>query len=254
MVNWVWSCLCRQSVLRSSRQIIQLLLLLPLGLSLASGCAQLQSLYQWSDVELQMQVNPTDTPGTYTVTGRTNLPENTQLTVAAVRYLQPDDRTLLNTQAVYSILSYQPADVVQGQWQTNLNLWQVAPDGKFQEPWQIEQTKLGLALDPDETVLFLATLAPIDDLAALEQELARRGVRFPQGSIFNTSEGFRYAQVQAALPIALPQGRTAPNPEDDNFGWGDRYIIPQEPQNPTELEFPTDRLTDAPPAVDELLR
>jgi hypothetical protein len=229
----------------------KLLLLLPL----VSGCAQIQSIFQWSDVELQIQVEATATPGTYSVSGRANLPENTQISVAAVRYLEPDDRTnVLTMNPTYSILAYQPAAVTQGQWQTNLNLWQVDADGNYQETWQIEQDKLGLSLNPDETVLFLATLTPINELSTLEAELAKRGVRFPRGSILSTSEGFRYAQVQASLAVALPTGQTTPNPEDDNFGWGDRYLIPQEPQNPTNLEFPTERLTDAPPRPEELLQ
>jgi hypothetical protein len=252
MVSWIGSSFhCRFALTRRSSQIAKLLLLLPL----VSSCAQIQSIFQWSNVELQIQVEPTSTPGTYSVSGRANLPENTQISVAAIRYLEPDDRTKsLNANPTYSILAYQPADITQGHWQTNLNLWQVDADGNYQETWQIEQDKLGLSLAPDETVLFLATLTPIDDLSALEAELAKRGIRFPQGSILSTAEGFRYAQVQAALTVDLPTGETTPNPEDDNFGWGDRYLIPQEPQNPTNLEFPAERLTDAPPRQEELLR
>jgi hypothetical protein len=252
MINWLGSSLRWQLVFAyRSRQIAKLLLLLPL----ASGCTQIQSIFQWSDVELQIQVETTATPGTYSVSGQANLPENTQISVAAVRYLEPDDRDQsLNANPTYSILAYQPAEVTQGQWQADLNLWQVDADGNYQETWQIEQDKLGLSLAPDETVLFLATLTPIDELPALEAELAKRGVRFPQGSILSTSEGFRYAQVQESLTVALPTGQTTPNPEDDNFGWGDRYLIPQEPQNPTNLEFPSERLTDAPPRPEELLQ
>jgi len=234
--------------------ILTIALLLPI----ASGCTQLQSLFQWSEADLKIQVTGTDTPGLYTIRGSTNLPENTQISVAAVRYLQlesPDRSAIpLNLNPTYSILAYAPATVRQGEWQTQLNLWRVAADGRYQESWQIEQNQLGLSHQPDETVIFLATLTPIDELSALEQELARRGIRLAQGSVLSTSDGFRYAQVQQALAVDLPTGQTAPNPEDDNFGWGDRYLIPQEPQNPTNLEFPEERLTDAPANPEELLR
>lgn len=225
-------------------------------LTLVPGCTQIQSLFQWSEVDLKIQVKDTSAPGIYAVSGKANLPEHTQISVAAVRYLHLDktDRASAELNPTYAILDYEPAEVKQGQWQTNLNLWQVAANGNYQESWQIEQKKLGLSLQPDADVIFLATLTPIDDLSQLEQELAKRGIRLSRGSVFSNSEGFRYAQVQQTLAVALPTGQTTPNPEDANFGWGPRYIIPQEPQNPTNLELPADRLTNAPPRQEELLR
>lgn len=229
-----------------------------LSLVLLPGCTQIQiqSLFQWSEIDLNIQVADTDTPGIYSVRGKTNLPENTEISIAAVRYLQLEgtDRPDANLNPTYSILAYVPAEVKQGEWQANLNLWRVAADGTYQEIWQIEQDKLGLSLQPEADVIFLATLTPIDELSELEQKLAKQGIRLAGGSVFSTSEGSRYAQVQQTLAVALPTGQTTPNPEDANFGWGPRYIIPQEPQNPTRLEFPNQRLTDAPPKPEELLR
>jgi hypothetical protein len=265
MLNRVWTQFSQQfrssQAQSSHRQWPGRIANIALLLTLVSGCTQIQTLpfFKWSEVDLNIEVSRTDTPGVYSVSGNTNLPEKTQLSIAAVRYLHLEGKNSstpdsFNPTPTYSILAYEPAEVKQGQWQTNLNLWRVASDGKYQEIWQIEQNKLGLSLQPDETVVFLATLTPIDELSSLEQELAKRGIRLVQGAVLSTAEGFRYAQVQHALDVALPTGQTTPNPEDDNFGWGDRYIIPQEPQNPTNLEFPNERLTDAPPKPEELLR
>lgn len=252
-----------------------------LALLLLSGCASIQipSWFRWAEVDLAMEVEPANTPGSYSVRGQANLPENTVITVAAVRYLQLTDRPSIDrpstdrisesaaitvssgttnpTQQTYSILAYQPATVQGGEWQTEINLWKVASDGRFQEAWQIEQTKVGVSFQPEDNVIFLATLSTPDKLSALEQELARRGTRFASGTVFSNSDGFRYAQVQQSLELALPFGRTTPppeRPEDRNGGWGDRYIIPNEPPNPTNLEFPGTRITDAPPAREEFLR
>jgi hypothetical protein len=251
-----------------------------LALLFLSGCASIQipSWFRWAEVDLAIEVEPTNTPGSYSVRGRANLPENTSITVAAVRHLQltrpsvdrlSTDRVsetaattesggaTNSTQQTYSILAYQPATVQGGEWQTEINLWKVAADGRFKEAWQIEQEKVGVTFQPEDNVIFLATLSTPDKLSALEQELARRGTRFASGTVFSNSDGFRYAQVQQSLELALPSGRTTPppeRPEDRNGGWGDRYIIPNEPPNPTNLEFPGTRITDAPPAREEFLR
>lgn len=208
--------------------------------------------------------------GVYAIAGETRLPENTQITVAAVRYLAVDelpadklpvDSLLVNSSQynptpTYSILAYQSAKVTKGKWQTQLDLWQVARDGKYQESWQLEQSRLGVSFKPSEKVMFLATLTPADDLSALEQQLAKRGMRLSSGTVRSTSEGQRYAQVNQSLAIALPTGKTAPptSAEEANFGWGDRYLIPQEPQNPYDLQFPGDRQTNAPPMPGEFLQ
>lgn len=225
-------------------------------LGFLSSCTQIQSFFQWTEVDLNLQVQSGQS-GRYTLSGKANLPENTEITVAAIRYLQPEGAIVKpNPDPTYAILAYQPVVVKQGQWQTQLNLWEVAADGEFQEAWQREQDKLGLTLQPAPEVVFLATLAPSEELSALEQELAKRGIRFPNRSILSTTEGFRYAQAQHSMAVALPTGSTTPpppRPEDDNDGWGDRYIIPQEPPNRVELELPEERRTDAPPRPEEFL-
>ncbi|NJR66212.1 MAG: hypothetical protein HC772_14235 [Leptolyngbyaceae cyanobacterium CRU_2_3] len=242
----------------TTKHLINLCVLLFLVLSV--GCTQLRFPGQLSDVLLNVHVTASEVSGTYTIAGETNLPQNTPLTVAAVRYLSVDNSTAaqFNPVPTYSILAYQTVKVVDGKWQTQLNLWQVAPNGKYQETWQLEQARLGIiSFKPSKDVIFLATLTPVEKLSRLEQKLARQGMRLASGTVRSTPEGQRYAQANQTLAIALPRGETTPpQPQLDqvNYGWGYRYLIPKEPQNPYNLEFPGDRQTTAPPRPEEFLQ
>lgn len=231
---------------------------------LITGCssAQLPTIL-WQnralqDVALKWQVSPISQPGSYQIAGQTDLPDRTQLTIAALRYLYPvAANKKLNANPTYTILDYQSAVVESGKWQTRLNLWQVAADGTFQENWQMEQQGLATRFNPQSEVVFLVSLAPIEQLSTLQQQLATQGQQLHHGLLRSSSTGERYAQSQQTLDIALPTGNTlAPPPqlEAENFGWGRRYLLPQEPQNPTKLEQPSDRLTTAPARPEEFLR
>ncbi|MEB3294764.1 MAG: hypothetical protein VKJ24_16535 [Synechococcales bacterium] len=211
-------------------------------------------------VYLTLQVTPGQQPGVFNLTGKTDLPDRTELTVIAVRYLLPQEpgSRQLNAAPTYAILAYQSVAIAQGQWQTQLNLWQVAPDHRFQESWQLAEARLIPQLKPDPTVQFIVTVAPIDQLESLESLLRERGQKFAQGVLRGTSDGERYAQTHQALTLPLPTGQSAiapsPRPEADNDGWGKRYIIPKEPPNPTQLEAPQERRTNAPARVEEFLQ
>jgi hypothetical protein len=175
----------------------------------------------------------------YKITGSTNLPESSRITVAAVRYLRPtagQSGGLLNsnTSTKLSILARQIVEVKQGKWQADLNLLQVAPDGSFEEVWQANQTQMKLT--PESGVTFIATFDPgsqweqsdnsqsEEKLKPENQELEGKLVRF-------TNEGEKYAQASQTLLIPLPTGKTTPPrplPEDVNGGWGNRYqILPE---------------------------
>jgi hypothetical protein len=241
-----------------------------LGLGwLISGCEPLRTLFHrpLEKVDLQMQVNPSSNPGTYGLSGRADLPDSSAIRIAAIRYLKPTNPASqkLNPKPTYAILDYQSAIVKSGKWQGQLNLWQVAPDGRYQEAWQLHQDSLKLPTSPDSDVIFLATLAPIngaDPLQAVEQALKQQGREFDTRLISGTSDGqridaVRYLRVAQSLPIGLPTGQTtppAPRPEDIHGGWGNRFIIPPEPPNPDLLEFPKERRTNAHPAPQEFLQ
>jgi hypothetical protein len=244
--------------------LVSILLLL----ILSAGCSQspltLQQLPSLlpdisSKADFQIRVTPSGRSGVYTVAGSTNLPDESRITVAAIRYLQPDkpsSPSLIPTKT-YSILAYQDVKVNKGKWQTTLNLWQVAPNGQFQESWQLEQSQLGLSLKPETDVTFLATVAPTDSLSELEHQLEKQGVKLVSRLVRNTTDGERYIQASQVLPIALPTGQTTPpqpQPEDINGGWGNRFLLIPEPPNINNYQKPDNRRTNAPLSPAELLQ
>lgn len=240
-----------QPLYSRSKWAIALLLL-----ALCASC----SLANSSDVSLKLSVQSATRPGEYNVTGSTNLPDRSQITVSAVRYLFPTDGQLLgpDPNATYSILDRQIAEVTKGQWQANLNLWQVAPDGRLRETWQLNQSQTGLAIDPAPEVSFVATFDPANQRSQSQQQrLKNEEIR---GSLVRfTTEGQPYVQASQTLPVALPVGRKAPpkfNPDDINYGWGNRYKIQPEP--PVTSTMPpqppkTDRIS-TPLSPSEFLR
>ncbi|WP_155823775.1 hypothetical protein [Gloeocapsa sp. PCC 7428] len=190
-------------------------------LLLCVSCSQRSSS---PNVELNInEVKATSRPGVYNVAGSTNLPDDSQIVVTAVRYLRSAQERSLNPNSstnTYSILARQSVPVSAGKWQTTLSFWQVAPDGRFQEAWQMEAT-LQNSLQPATTVSFIATYKPSSQLTATQQqipELQGRLVRF-------SNDGEEYVQASQTLPIALASGKTTPpsiQPEDINGGWGNR--------------------------------
>ena len=104
--------------LNSLKGLVSIVLLL----TLSTGCSQLQSTIRqlptlfpnlYSDVNFQLRVTPSSRLGVYTVTGSTNLPDKSRITVAAVRYLRLN-KALSPTPTpnlTYSILGYQDVKV-----------------------------------------------------------------------------------------------------------------------------------------------
>ncbi|MEH2458726.1 hypothetical protein [Nostoc sp.] len=230
------------------------------------GCVQKAQ----EKVEMQIEnVQPISSKGVYNVLGSSNLPESSKITVAAVRYLRPvsgQAEALLNsdTNTNRSILARQIVEVKQGQWEAGLNLWQVSPNGSFQEAWQANPAQIRLS--PEDRVTFVAIFDPASQweqsdnqnpqkLKSENQQLEKlesKLIRF-------TNEGEKYLQVSQSLTIALPTGKTIPlrpQPEDLNGGWGNRYqILPQSIASKTTLLAPTkNRQTNAYVTPSEFLR
>ena len=225
-----------------------------LVLALSSSCATLRLPGSQESASLNVQTVEAGSKGVYQLSGKTNLPDRTRVAIAAVRYLYPPDQKATATTS-YSILDYQETEVSQGQWQANLNLWQVATDGTYQEAWQRQQKKLQVPVRPAPDVVFLATLAPAS-LPDLEERLFNLQLRLDQ-DVRTTQEGDRYVQVSQIQPVDLPTGKTNPppiRPEDINGGWGRRYLILPEPPNTIQLQRPSERQTNAPMTPDEFLR
>lgn len=177
----------------------------------------------------------------YRIIGSTNLPESSRITVAAVRYLRPtagQQGALLNSEASThrSILARQIVQAKQGTWQADLNLWQVAPNGRFEETWQANQTQM--KLNPETDVTFIATFDPVgqwehSDSQNSQEKLKPENYQLEGKLVRFTNEGEKYAQASQTLLIPLPTGKTTPprlQPEDLNDGWGNRYQILPEPK------------------------
>lgn len=267
MVSQSLSCASKTSWLNPLRFSSRLALSIIPSILLITGCTQVQVelptalIYpkQLKDLALDWQINAMPQPGAYRVAGKTNLPDRTQLTIAALRYLYPVAAAAhkFNDRPTYTILDYQSVAVERGSWQTQLNLWQVGPDRTFKENWQIDQQGLAIQFNPQQDVVFLVTLTPIDQFMALQQKLVAQGEKFPNGTVYSTSEGENIAQSRKTLTIPLPTGSTLvapPSLQAENFGWGRRYLIPHEPPNPTQLERPSERQTDSPVRAEEFLR
>ena len=232
--------------------------------AIATGCAPAQRLLSlrpqivFDRANLSIQVVPASKPGEYTVSGAADLPEGTELTVAAIRYLHLSQSSVpvATAKPTYSILAYDVVEIVGDRWQTQLPLWKVAPDGTFQETWQLNESDLALAVEPEERVLFLATLAPIHNLQEIERQLAAGNQRFASRFIQTTAEGSRYLQTSEMVALSLPTGATTALEalrEDGNGGWGNLYLPLPDPPNPHQLEFPGQRQTNAPASQGELL-
>lgn len=181
-----------------------------------SSCTAVPSWFQSQlaspDIELAiLQVEPTNRPGVYTITGNTTLPDQSRITVAAIRLLNDAEASVANArEATYEILDRQFANVTNGQWSTNLNLWRISANGDFQETWQITQQQLALKFEPSSQVTFSATFDPSQQFPGF-QDAVEEGSNLARPSLAQyNSDGELYLQTSRKLAIALPTGSTVP--------------------------------------------
>lgn len=230
------------------------------------GCVQKGQ----NEVRLEIKnVQSAGSNGVYKVAGNTNLPESSQIAITAVRYLSPGDvqavaRVNTDPNANRSILDRKIVEVKNGQWEADLNLWQIAPDGSYREVWQANQSQTKLAPESDVTftVTFDQQTQPdrvqksnsfgLQESQPQIQELEGKSLRF-------TNEGEKYVQASQSLSVPLPAGKTVPQPlqaEDVNDGWGRRYqILPETIASGSAPPPPTKtKQTNAPLTASEFLR
>jgi hypothetical protein len=256
--------------------ILNGLLLLPLVW--VSGCRALPvSLVsnRLPQVDVTLQATPTSTPGLYQLSGQANFPDQTEINILAIRPLaalpkalepsEPSTSASADTpeppKLTYSVLAYQVVSIENEQWQSQLNLWQTATDGRMLETWQLDQSELNLNVQPLDSVIFIATFTPFDQLTTLEGILYQQGLRLSSALIRTTAEGQRYLQASQVVEIPLPKESSqslasqalAERPQPHNGGWGTRYLLIEEPPLPYQLDFPEERQTDAPGTAEELL-
>ncbi|AFZ01986.1 hypothetical protein [Calothrix sp. PCC 6303] len=237
----------------------------------STGCSQ-----KTPPTQLEIKnVQSVDSQGTYKVTGSTNLPDSSKIAIAAVRYLRPTQTQQVSvsnseTDINRSILVRQFAKVKGGQWEADLNIWQVSPDGRYQEAWQTNQSQIQLT--PENDISFIATFDPQSQLVTSEtseqtenQSIDEKTEKQPlvknlEGkSLRFTNEGEKYIQASQVISVAIPTAKTTPpglKPEDINGGWGNRFQIQSQSTSAgiTPLPLNKSRKTDAPLTPAEFLR
>lgn len=154
-----------------------------------------------------MQVDPTGEAGIYQVTGHTNLPDQTQLTLQAIRNLQPPKLgSQAKSEQTYSILARTQVKVEKGKWRALLNLLQFSEQGKL-EAWQFTDRSLNLKSLPENQVRFLATTDPTENSIELQQQSTLTGTQSTRLQF--AADGKSYLQAEQALTIEPPTVRLA---------------------------------------------
>ncbi len=151
-----------------------------------------------SKAELTLQIQGSAQTGIYKVSGRTSLPERSRITVQAVRSLQvvKNQSKLTNTEPTFAVLARSQTTVKDGQWQAELKLRQIQPDGQLIEPWQLNDAQLGLK--PESKVQFSAVTEPSDrTYEAVASSRDRFSVRF-------TADGKSFLQVEESIALEPP--------------------------------------------------
>lgn len=224
-----------------------------ISLALCVSCNQGPSASE--SIELDFEVASLE-EGKFAIAGSTTLPDNTRLIAAAIRYLEPDQPIITASEPTYSILDYEPVTIQDGQLSATLDLWQVAPDGRYQEAWQTVADSLALEVTPDDAVQFVVTLAPPSLIGSLYKALEAEGLELGSSLIRSTPEGETFLLAETSLDLDLPQGETTPPPElatRINGGWGQRYLLVAEPPLPYTLKPSDERKTNAPVSPEEFL-
>ncbi|NJR50203.1 MAG: hypothetical protein HC780_12185 [Leptolyngbyaceae cyanobacterium CSU_1_3] len=155
----------------------------------STACVQVRS----PQTEFTVQVEPAQQQGSYTVTGRTNLPDFTWVTVQAVRNLNAVQG---NQKPTYSILARSQVEVREGKWETTLNLLQPSDGGAPLEVWQGNRS---LNLKPETNVTFLAVTDPASRSLNISEQQAGKNLvaRF-------TADGKSYLQAEQTLAVSPP--------------------------------------------------
>jgi hypothetical protein len=244
---------------QAKKQLLMLAIVVPV-LVLSSGCTtalnRVNATFFTPPLELTInQVEPTSQPGVYTVSGRATLPDATRITVSAIRYLQSDVRLSSSPSAspAYVILDRQFAEVNQDNWQTQVNLWEIAADGKFQEAWQVNQANTGIQYEPSSSVTFLATLDPVAQPQDLQTRVEQLDEDVQAALMAFTTDGELYVQASRSFEINLPTGSTAPPAEAAPIRTSPTPVdVNPTPPDATALEGW--RQTTAPLSSDRVLR
>jgi hypothetical protein len=172
------------------------------GSLLLVSCSQVQPL----NPEFTIQVQPTGATGTYTVSGQTNLPKSSPITITvqAIRKLRPLGNTrLTNREPLYAVVAKERVETQDGQWQTTLKLQQPNGTGTPLESWQVNQNQVPLEVEPEAQISFVATTAPLDRSIRFI-DLTEPGAQGTNNSVLQTTNGNNYLKTEKAINLAPP--------------------------------------------------
>jgi hypothetical protein len=174
-------------------------------LLVAVGCTRERSL----QAELSLKVEPSNRPGVYVVSGKTNLPDQSRIIVQGIRPLAlTAQSTSTEHSPNYAILDRQAVVSSQGQWQATLKLWESTPDGQYQEAWQANQAYIS-RLKPDADVVFVAAIESAEQTKASAQPLDNQGNPLEGANIRFATDGQWYLEAKQTLTVSPPISKTS---------------------------------------------
>ncbi len=186
------------------------------------------------------QIAETGQPGQFALSGTATLPEQTPLTVSAVRRITSQPNNLLFEEAPrYAILDRKTAVVREGRWQAQLSLWGISSQGYYQENWQMTNSNSTDLAQVSPTVDFWATLEPLD-LTQSKLKAQPEVLDSARNPLLNfTPNGEPYLKISEPKVVALPSDRAVipvSSPEHESTTWNGRLT----------LDNPDSRLTEQP--------
>lgn len=198
-----------QSGVLKTCQTLCLVTSLTLLMILGEGCTVVSPLTNWLAspmIDLNIvQVDGTGGEGSYRVTGNTTLPDQTEITISAVRTLE----AIADDTPAYSILDRQIAVVTNGTWEARLNLWRVGQDGQFHEPWQINEALTKATFRPQSEVTFAAVLEP-KEAAQFRRIVENQDTPELRRIEQYNDDGELYLRATKMRTLALPSDQAAP--------------------------------------------
>lgn len=180
--------------------------LLCIAIALTAGLAACGESPLSGDVnKILMTVESGDRPGVYELSGTTDLPEDTELLVQAVRVLTPTGQSLPedSSEEHYAILDRDRILVSEGRWAVELQLWENS-NGTSAEYWQMQLPQSDRSFTPDNEVQFTVSMSPTGDERALEAQWQKSKQTPSDGVVSFTPDGEWFLQAEESIAITPP--------------------------------------------------
>ncbi len=160
--------------------------------------------------ELTIEVEQLGSPGAFRVGGTTNLPEGTELEIVAVRQVRYQSQAVGNSAVapfVNVILDRDIVNVEWGEWEATMQVYELRPDGRYQEVWESQTDVTALSRTFNEPVEFLAVLSLDRQGDNFFAELDNRYLDLEGPLVqFDADNNFYYAASESRF-VPLPQDR-----------------------------------------------